>query len=319
MEDLSIIIPTYNRKERLLKQLESILSQELAKKISIVVLDNHSNYDVEQAIREKFDTESIKNLNVIVNRANVGLSMNISLPFFRCKTKWLWILSDDDVTLPNSLEIIINDIHKYDDYAALKYSVSGMSNHNNQTIITLEDLISYYERKDKNQGEFIFISNNLFNISKLEPFLGHIVNYSYNAVAGILPYVYILDAKQGKIILRSDEVVKYLPPQAGKEWNYIDITTRLITLIDYPFKSCGKTVRRLMFLMNHFSFIAYLDGLISLKDRDKAKMYYEKTFYLLFRNGYLLRALYRGMFYSYYIFGLNSVKLVRNLKRTFIR
>ena len=184
----------------------------------------------------------------------------------------------------------------------------------------LEDLLTYYKRKDKNQGEFIFISNNLFNMSKIEPFIGKIVSYSYNAIAGILPYVYLLDAGGCKVMMRKDMIVDYIPPQTGSEWNYIDITTRLVTLVDYPFISKGKTVVRLMNLMNHFSFWNYLEGLIRLNDKTKANILYKKTFPLLFQNGIGRRLIYRIAFYVYMYFGVsiyNSLcpiwRKVRNL------
>ena len=305
MMDLSIFIPTYNRRERLLRQLSSIVEQPLSQEVEIVVLNNNSDYDVEAAIRVKFGDAIFYHLRIINNRANLGLSMNIALPFYYCKTKWLWILSDDDVTMADSLEIIMQDMRRFDDYACLKYSLKDMSYHNDYTIESLESLVAYYEKPDKDQGEFIFISNNLFNMSKIEPFVGKIVSYSYNAIAGILPYVYLLDVPGYKVMMRKDFVVEYLLPQKGSEWNYLDITTRLITLMDYPFSSSGELVMRLMNLMNHFSFWHYLEGLINLHDKTKAKMFFQKTFPSLFKNGIKKRLLYRVAFYLYIYFNIN--------------
>ena len=309
-EDLSIFIPTYNRKERLLNMLGSIVSQPLGTEVSITVLNNHSDYDVEKAIEEGLGVEKTKKISVINNRSNVGLSMHIALPIYYCKTKWLWILSDDDKTTENSLEIIKSDMESYSDYTCIKYSLEGFTTHNDETMTTLEQLVSYYGRIDKNQGEFIFISNNLFNMEKIEPFIGSIISYSYNAVAGILPYVYSLDAGDHKVLMRSKSVVSYLPPQKGSEWNYIEITTRLITLVDYPYKSSGKTIRKLMNRMNHFSFYNYLDALIKLNDKEKTKILISKTFPLLFRNGSLRRLVYRFVYYNYLLFGLNFVPFI---------
>ena len=293
MSDLSIFIPTYNRRDRLLNLLHSIIKQPLSNDANIIILNNHSDYDVESAIKSEFGLKISDNLKVVNNRSNVGLSTNISLPFYYCKTKWLWILSDDDKTTNDSLAIIKSDMTSYSDYTCIKYSLDGFTNHHDETITSLKQLVDYYMGKDKDQGEFIFISNNLFNMEKIEPFVGSIISYSYNAVAGILPYIYSLDSGGHKVLMRSKSIVSYLLPQKGSEWNYIEITTRLITLVDYPFKSDGKIVRNLMDRMNHFSFYSYMDALIQLKDKEKTKLFISKTFPLLFRNGYLRRLVNR--------------------------
>ena len=50
---LSIVIPTYNRKDRLIRQLRSIYNQRESSLVDIVICDNHSDYDVEAAIRSE--------------------------------------------------------------------------------------------------------------------------------------------------------------------------------------------------------------------------------------------------------------------------
>lgn len=314
--DLSIYIPTYNRKERLLNQLNSLLSQSLSNEIEIFILNNHSDYDVAEAIRNKFGDEKARNIKIINNRSNLGLSLNIALPFYYCKTKWLWILSDDDQSRPDSLSIVKKDIKRYDGYTCIKYSLPNMSQHNDVEFSSLVDLIEYYERKDKDVGEFIFISNNIYNVEKLEPFIGNIIGYSYNAIAGILPYAYSLDAGNGKVFMRQDVIVDYLLPQKGKEWHNVDITTRLVTLIDYPFKSDGEVVKRLLYLLNSFHFSDYFNGLVQLNDRTKAQLFYSKTFPLLFQTGRINRVIYRVLFILYYYCGItNSVNFIRRIKR----
>ena len=68
MEDLTIIIPTYNRKQRLLKMLHSIYIQKLSQEVQILILNNASNYNVEESIVEEFGSEVTSNLTVINHR-----------------------------------------------------------------------------------------------------------------------------------------------------------------------------------------------------------------------------------------------------------
>ena len=48
---LSVVIPTYNRKERLLNVL-NILKKQTNQNFLVIISDNNSNYDVEKTILE---------------------------------------------------------------------------------------------------------------------------------------------------------------------------------------------------------------------------------------------------------------------------
>ncbi len=45
-ENLTIVIPTYNRKERLILQLKSIIKQDLSGVSKILIIDNNSDYNI---------------------------------------------------------------------------------------------------------------------------------------------------------------------------------------------------------------------------------------------------------------------------------
>ena len=64
---LTICIPTYNRKSKLLKQLDSLYTQAEVYQTYIQIIDNHSDYDVELAIIEHFGKEKLSNLKIHIN------------------------------------------------------------------------------------------------------------------------------------------------------------------------------------------------------------------------------------------------------------
>ena len=82
MQKLSIVIPTYNRREKLLRQLHAIFGQPESKDIDVTVLDNHSDYDCDESVYADFPKESYPNLRVITHPYNIGGNMNISLCFY---------------------------------------------------------------------------------------------------------------------------------------------------------------------------------------------------------------------------------------------
>ena len=46
IEGLSIVIPTYNRKEQLSRLLDSVFSQDLSNLNEIIIVDNNSDYEI---------------------------------------------------------------------------------------------------------------------------------------------------------------------------------------------------------------------------------------------------------------------------------
>ena len=61
---LSIIIPTYNRKERLKKQLQSIHNQADHNEVDIVLCDNCSNYNVKEMVLRELPSSFANSMRV---------------------------------------------------------------------------------------------------------------------------------------------------------------------------------------------------------------------------------------------------------------
>ena len=62
---LTIVIPTYNRENQLIRLLRSIERQKVEHLYYIVILNNHSDYDVETSIRNHFPDPFIDNIETI--------------------------------------------------------------------------------------------------------------------------------------------------------------------------------------------------------------------------------------------------------------
>ena len=143
---ITIGIPTYNRERQLRHQLKSIFEQDLTCVQEVLIIDNDSNYDINKLINE-FDNEKIRLLR---HPFNIKMATNMEMPFLFCKTKWLWLLSDDDEVLSNSIETIIQEISSCSPQTGMiKFSIDKpMSIQKNHEVITLEEFIDfYYEEK----------------------------------------------------------------------------------------------------------------------------------------------------------------------------
>lgn len=309
MINLTIAIPTYNRKERLIRVIKSLIGQPMFSKISFLILDNHSNYDVKHALLDEFGNDRLNNMQFISHPYNLGLSLNISLPFYYCQTKWLWIISDDDECLSGSLETVINDITKYPDMLAIKYSIANMGQFHNEIVSNFDELIRLYNRTKSFAGEFIFISNGIYNIEKLHDVLGDVINYSYNVVAGVNPILFGIDKKLGSCLFSEKHIVNYLRPDAGTGWDSRNIMIRCANLMDYPFNCDANTMKKLSSLINNSGYRVFMSACERFNNREKARIFYNKTFKLLYGHYNCFAKLgCMFVFFFFYFFGVNLIK-----------
>lgn len=93
--NISVVIPTYNRSTLVRRAIESILAQEYAYDVEIIVVDDGST-DNTKDILQKYDITYISQPNQGISSArNSGI---------RCaKYDWIMLLDSDDVFEPNKL------------------------------------------------------------------------------------------------------------------------------------------------------------------------------------------------------------------------
>ena len=100
----SIIIPTFNQDNYLKETLNSIKSQTF-KNFEIIVVDNYSNDNTEQVIKNcslKINYNKLKNSGIIGKSRNFGLKVS--------KGKWVCFLDSDDIWSAEKLEVTYKKI-----------------------------------------------------------------------------------------------------------------------------------------------------------------------------------------------------------------
>lgn len=296
---LSIVIPTYNRRGSLLCLLKRIYQQESSNRVEIVVCDNHSDYDVEIAVEEELSSYRTDNLHIFKNTVNIGMCANLSLLFFRCKTEWMWTLSDDDVIVDGAIDIVLKDIEVFNEYGLLKYSRKGHEFDENQTIRSINDLINYFGSRKDASGDLIFLSNNVYNMNRIMPYFDNTLSNCNTAIGHLIPVLNMLNKKGGGMrVLRTPIVDFYLAPSSAT-WNFLSVTLGVSTLIYLPFELTQKDYFRLLkVITGNFSHFLVIDGCLSIKDRKRANFLYKEIYRKLFRkSGYLVDKLYYMFFY----------------------
>jgi len=111
---LSICIPTYNRHEHLSNCLNSIVISSQNKKIDfeVCISDNCSDENTEELIKP-FE-EKIK-IKFNRNNKNIGTMANMFKVVSMAEGEFSWIIGNDDLLLPNTLEKLDNLIRENSD------------------------------------------------------------------------------------------------------------------------------------------------------------------------------------------------------------
>ena len=269
---LSIAIPTYNRKDALLRLLKGIEALDCSPLYEIIISDNCSNYDIESALKENLSPDFLSICRLVKNKVTIGSSGNIRNQYLLCQTKWLWLIGDDDEVEPDCLKYILNDIISDPDCALFRYSISydvhgryGKNVEDDITMNSIQDFINYYHYGTKSKGNMVFMSNNVFNMEKLAPYVYYSFMFS-TPINPLIPAFKGLDEHKIYIRYRSAVVCKYNEPETNNHWDRIRVLLSLSTVSHIPFKSLNETgLNKLMQTLNFISFKAFCGWVIKNK------------------------------------------------------
>lgn len=250
MYDLTILIPTYNRKERLMQTLKC-LSVQTDRRFQLVIVDNCSNYNVNELIT-CLDEEFRSRINLMVRPYNIGSSANITMILLECKSKWAWLLGDDDYPLPCAVEKIYENMAPQ--IGAMHFSVLNMKRYISPDcrVSDLDTFINLYEHwlHDKNpivnlQGDLIFMSNKVYNMEIIRPYIGMSIEYSYSKIGQLIPIFRMLEEKTGEFLITDTKIVKSLMAE-NDHWNIQKILYGMTSFTYIPFVTLKNKQRILL-------------------------------------------------------------------------
>jgi len=146
---LSIGIPTFNRADYLKKCLESIISQGdfNAKNIEILISDNASADNTRDIV--KVFQNKVNNIRYFRNYKNLGAERNILNLLTNFRGKYFFLLTDDDILLPNSLAGLLEMISKNSDCSVFLSSYEVLLERQNRVYIRHTFPVSKHIYKDK--------------------------------------------------------------------------------------------------------------------------------------------------------------------------
>lgn len=139
METVSIIIPTYNRKNFVKNAVKSGLMQTYPKK-EIIVVDDNSDYDIYEALKD------FKNkITIIKNKKNMGVSASRNIGIKASSGEYITCLDDDDIFHPKKIERQMKIFEK-EKNIGLVYSSAALSTEKGYVYTPLQQENNYYIR-----------------------------------------------------------------------------------------------------------------------------------------------------------------------------
>jgi glycosyltransferase involved in cell wall biosynthesis len=229
---LSIVIPTYNRNEKVLRLLKKIESINTEYKLSVVVIDNNSEVSTEDFLLSE-NYHYGKEVKIIRNNGNVGLGGNLINSFMHCQTEWMWLLGDDDLPLDDSIEIILKEIKNTNDKDFLiKFNSSAGQFPTQNTVINNIDSLIDFNSDFGYYSNMMFISNAVFRTSVIlkETFY---MSGSIKTMAPHLVGVYRCVEKGFSIKIVNNFIIEHgIPESEQDKWDYERLIIGLLCFID---------------------------------------------------------------------------------------
>lgn len=148
---LSICIPNYNRPDFLLKNLDE-LGKQASESIEVVVSDDCSPENVDHVI--KIIKKQHPKLKLVYKRQkkNLGFDLNVLEVVRMASGQYCWLLSNDDVVMPNALNTVLKFLDSKKDIRLLLVNYQRFDKVLNQ--VTAEQMIGIkddllFDDKDK--------------------------------------------------------------------------------------------------------------------------------------------------------------------------
>jgi hypothetical protein len=307
-KQLSILITTYNRKERLALVLHEIESQGLYDKYDVIISDNHSDYNVKEYIAKNFKKEFADIVHVNSWSFNTGMSTNISMCFTLIKTKWCLFLSDDDEVIDGFISKILSDIKTYSNVGAIKYSIEGSTIHENRTINDIDEYINYYKNKPKDDAIYLSM---VYNMEVLQPHFWMITSYSYTYISFLIPVLQNIINKEGGLRFSSHKMYRYKSNSDG--WNgnpkrFLKTMLGIRTFFDIDFSvsdECRKGIyKTVCYLLSPQYF---LKQILQIEDKSERRRYFNSLRPYCLRDNTKWRYLLRYYVYHFLNFDIRDI------------
>lgn len=217
---LSILIPTFNRKQYLIKNLENlneyIKNLNLIEKVNIIISDNCSKDETYESVN-KFKKNTIVNIKVYRQEKNIGLERNAIFCLQKALGEYAMFIGDDDYIEELYLKKVMSYISEetitccIGNFVAIDNNFNILGKPRNKFS---EDRI--YECNFESLKELLINAHQMSGLTfKVKDTIN---NYKIN---NLYPFIYFIgfNMKRGKTVHITDLPIKVIQNNA-KDWDY---------------------------------------------------------------------------------------------------
>ncbi|WP_200980068.1 glycosyltransferase family 2 protein [Echinicola sp. 20G] len=239
---LTIVIPTYNRVEHLIKNIPFLLDQ-LNDECKLLILDNASDdYDVADKLKPILEKHNSVDINVLRNDYNVGLFGNIVKCFEKCETEWLFIMGDDDRIANDGINIILSDIKNNPDCVNISYKWEPEKEWSGKRPLFGKG-INAYLNSIEGIHHVMFLSGNIYNTRKLNSYIHTGYNYCFSSAPHLAILIKYLEENLNCQFLLSEKMIVdnfNSEVEEKKKWDKTSFFKSIQFLIDVPDKEINR-------------------------------------------------------------------------------
>lgn len=151
MDLISVIIPSYNRKEFIANAVNSVLNQTY-KNIEIIIIDDGSTDGTEQFIRQNYNGNTL--VSFICNETNMGAGTSRKIGYTNSRGNYIIFMDDDDYYTNNMF---------------FEYAIDIFKNNKDISFVSSNSIIEYMAEQ-RQEESIMNIHGKVENIKYLENF-----------------------------------------------------------------------------------------------------------------------------------------------------
>lgn len=298
MIKFSIIVPVYNMQDYILECIESIRAQNY-KNYEIIIINDGST---DKTLKICLEYEEKDNRIIVINQNNSGVSKSRNEGIKRASGEYIIFVDGDDKILPNTLDILRNEIERYNPQLII-YGLSFDVYKNDilvkSTASMLAKSIQLYDEEIKekfgliyNSTEFASVCNKCFSKSVIKK-----NNLKFNESMNTYEDLYfnLNFIEKCKLLVNTPNVLynyrcilgtNYIKKRKNK--NYIDYSEMILDKFESVSGGCEtKEFNSIMIQLYDFTIKSYLSNSENTSNREGVrfiKHISKSKWYLQFAN-----------------------------------
>ena len=244
---LTILIPTYNRKDTL-TQLLHALAKQTNQSFGVIISDNASDYDV-YSILNGLPENFKEKVKIYKRKINCYADVNIIDLFNLCQTEYAWTLSDDEYLHADAVDKIYKYIDVMPEIGVFNFTLDNkrLQKGEKKVIKDIDEFVNWYYDKHKHRNlqhsDLIFLSNKVFNMKLGSPYITWAYRYIYTRVSTEVIFLKMLEDCIPYCIVK-DDIVEYNSDNP-RSWRIYEVILASRTLSDIPLKPGKYNLKKL--------------------------------------------------------------------------